>query len=132
MRPKNHLIIIMVVFIAWFAFYLIGIPSDYYLEWPISSRINLLFIGVFGIFPFFCFILCSFFSYNYIKTSLWLAFYASVEVFILDFIMVGIIQGKGIGFIYSHWVQSIGYIIPWISIPLTSLAMNRLKESIEK
>lgn len=123
---KNHLIIITVAFLIWAAFYFIGLPSDYFLSWSVAEQILLTLIGFFSIFPLICLFLIIFLGGDYFKTSLWIAFYASVEVFILDFLVVGIIEGKGISFLISHWYLTIGYIEVWIIMPLVGLTVNIL------
>ncbi len=69
-----------------------------------------------------------FFGDDYFKTSLWVAFYCSVELFILDYLVVGLIEGEGIGFLISHWILTIGYVEVWVIMPLIGLALKKFKE----
>jgi hypothetical protein len=128
MNVKKHLFLIIFFFLGWAAFYLIGLPSNYFLGWSTADKILLTLIGFFSIFPLCCFVLVVFLGGDYLKTSLWVAFYASVELFILDYIVVGMIGGNGIGFLISHWVLTIGYVEAWIVIPLVGLALKKFKE----
>ena len=130
MNLKDHLLVFISVFIAWLIFYLIGIPFNYFLEWTAPDKIIVILIGVFGIFPVFCFVLCALLKGDYFKTSLWVSVYASVEIFLLDYIMIGLIAGQGIGFFQTYWLQSISYLTPWMVMPFIGIAMKRFKEYI--
>ncbi len=46
---------------------------------------------------------------------------------ILDFIVVGLIQGQGLDFLVSHWHLGIAYVYVWAEFPLLGLAMARYK-----
>lgn len=125
---KNHFIMILIAFAGWLIFYLIGLPSNYYLDWSNAEKILLLFIGFFAIFPFITFMVIILLDGDYFLLSIWLAFYASVSAFILDLILVGFIQGKGFGFLLSHWVLTIGYIETIIIVPLIGYTLKKFKK----
>lgn len=128
MNSKKHLILITVTFLAWAAFYLIGLSSDYFLNWSTAEKILITWMGFFAILPLFCFFLVVFLSGDYFKTSLWVAFYASVGLFVLDYLVVGLIEGKGISFLISHWYLTIGYLEALVVMPLVGLALKKFKE----
>jgi hypothetical protein len=128
MNIKKHLILIIGFFLGWAAFYLIGSPSDYFLSWSTAEKILITWMAFFSILPLGCFILVVFLGGDYFKTSLWVAFYASVEVFILDYLVIGLIEGEGISFLISHWVLTIGYLEALVVIPLVGLALKKFKE----
>jgi hypothetical protein len=125
MKVKNHPIMFLIAFIAWGVFYLIGLPSNYYTSWSLTEKILLLILTFFAVLPPFSIMINIFLEGDYMKLNIWLAFYASVELFIFDFIAVGIIEGKGIGFLITHWPGTIGYILPWIVFPLIAYAMKK-------
>ena len=58
--------------------------------------------------------------------SIWFAFYASVLIFVMDFIVVGLIKGHGISFSISHWPQTIAYVYVWIPLPLVGIALKKI------
>jgi hypothetical protein len=126
MNIKKHLILITVVFLGWAAFYLIGLPFDYFLYWSTAEKILITWMGFFAIFPFFCVFLVVFLGGDYFKTSLWVAFYASVGPLILDCLVVGLIEGKGANFLISHWYLTIGYLEALVVMPLTGLALKKI------
>ncbi len=128
MNIKKHLILITVFFLGWAAFYLMGLPSDYFLNWSTAEKILITLMAFFAMFPLICFIMVVFLGGDYFKTSLWVAFYLSVGVFILDYLVVGLIQGNGLSFLISHWVLTIGYLEALVVIPLVGLALKKFKE----
>lgn len=128
MNSKKHLILITVTILGWAVFYLIGLSSDYYLTWSAAEKILILWLGFFSILPLICFLLVVFLGGDYFKTSLWVAFYASAGLCILDYLVVGLIEGKGINFLISHWPQSIGYLEALVVMPLVGFALNKFKE----
>lgn len=88
-------------------------------------------VTFFSVIPVVCGILLLFLGGNYIKTSLWVAFYASVPLFITDYIIIGLIKGEGITFLFSHWYLSIAYLYVWIELPIIGLALKKLKNKFE-
>ena len=64
----------------------------------------------------------------YLRTSLWMAFYASAPLCLYDFIMVGVIGGEGLHFLVSHWYISLAYLYVWVEIPLIALALQKLHD----
>jgi len=125
MNKKRHIVLLLVSFSAWLGFFLLGLPSNYFVDWSVAEKILLSLITAFSIVPYISYFVLSFLGKDYFKTSIWFSFYASVLVFLLDYIVVGLIQGNGIGFLLSHWPSTIGYFYVWISIPLVGFALER-------
>ena len=132
MTRKNHFILIAVVTFAWLGFLLLGLPTQYYQNSLVETKILLSLITFFAIVPFIGFFTLIFLKGDYFHISLWFAFYASILIFILDFIVVGIIQGLGINFLFSHWPQAVAYVYVWINLPLVGIAMNRIQWKSEQ
>ena len=126
MNLQKHLILIFVTLFAWLVYYLLGLPFNYFLDWSVADRILISLVTAFSVLPFITLFTLLFLGEDYFKTSIWFSFYASVLIFILDFIVVGIIERHGIHFVTSHWVQTLGYFYVWISIPLTGFAMKKI------
>lgn len=127
MTRKNHIVLITVVAFTWLGFLLIGIPTEYYLDSLVETKILLSLLTFFAMVPFIGFFTMMFLNGNYFHISLWFAFYASVLIFILDFIYVSLVLSHGIDFLFSHWPQSIAYVYVWINLPLVGIAMNRIQ-----
>ncbi len=126
MNVKKHLIMFLVGFFGWLFFFFLGYPSDYFTEWSLAEKIMLSLITIFAVLPFLGSLVVIFLGGNYIKIALWMAFYASVPLFIYDYITVGIIQGQGLYFLKSHWYITVAYFYVWIELPLIGLALRKL------
>ncbi len=70
MKKRKHLILLALSVILWFTFYLIGIPSEYYINWDSSSKILLTLITIFEIAPVISYITLVILEGDYLKTSL--------------------------------------------------------------
>ncbi len=128
MNLRRHLILLAVSLSGWAAFYLMGLPFNYFLDWSLTEKILLSLVTEFAIVPYIAFFTLLLLGDAYLKTSIWFAFYASVFIFILDFIAIGFVEGVGIHFVISHWVSTLGYFYVWISIPLVGFALEKLSE----
>lgn len=126
MNAKKHLIMFFVGFFGWLFFFLLGYPSNYFTEWNLAEKIMFSVITFFAVVPFLGCLVLIFLESNYLHTAFWMAFYASVPLFIFDFITVGIVQGQGILFLKSHWYITIAYFYVWIELPLIGLALQKL------
>jgi hypothetical protein len=126
MNAKKHLILFLVGFFGWLFFFLLGYPSNYFTEWSLAGKIMLSLITFFAVVPFLGCLVLIFLKGNYLQTAFWMAFYASIPVFIFDFIVVGIVQDHGLSFLKSHWYITIAYFYVWIDLPLIGLALQKL------
>lgn len=126
MNIKRHFILFTVTLSVWAVFFLLGLPFNYFLDWNLAEKTLLSLITAFAIIPYISFFLLIFLGGDYFKTSIWFAFYASVLIAVLDFIVVGMIQGHGIYYLISHWPLTLGYLYVWISIPLVGASIKRI------
>ena len=122
---KNHLALLLMSFITWGLFVLIGLP-EYYQSWSYEAQvIGVILVTVLYI-PLGKFLLKKMFPTNeHFKNSLWLAFYLTVPLFIYDTIFIGVIGGEGLKFIPKYWVLSFFYFSFWIQFPLIGLLMEK-------
>ena len=131
-KIREHLILATVVVIAWVFYYIIGIPSNYFQEWSFSEQILLSLITFFAAAPLFAFVIIIYLNRNYVKTGIWLAFYASFLLAIIDFIVCGIIQGGGLYIYISHWYLTLGYFYVWIIGPLMGIILQKAKKQFRE
>ncbi|MFQ5631280.1 MAG: hypothetical protein ACE5I1_21110 [bacterium] len=122
---KKHVATFAITFAIWLIFLLAGLPSNYYLEWAFLAQVWLCIFAFFLILPLTYLILRKIWAEDCFNSSLWLAFYASFPLMIYDYIFVGLIQGFGHAYIFSHWYLSIFYLIVWFEIPFAGWAMDR-------
>src|SRR3990172_6779676 len=130
MSLHRHLKLLLAVTIAWFLFWVAGLP-DYYRQY--STTYMVVFDMI--VFPPIWFV-----AYSSIKrsrramtSSLWLAFYITVPLFIYDFIYCGYYLGHGMNFIWEYWYLTIYYILPWLIFPLAGwwIEQRRKQETYE-
>ncbi|NOR43566.1 MAG: hypothetical protein GQ572_09535 [Gammaproteobacteria bacterium] len=126
MNLKKHIILFFIAFFAWLFFFILGYPSNYFLDWSVSEQVLITLITLFGAVPWIGFLVIVFFGGDYFKTSLWFSFYASVPLFLLDFIVVGLYQGQGFHYLITHWYITIAYFYVWIELPLIGQALRKL------
>jgi len=112
--------------LGWLFFYLTGLSFGYFVNIPALFKIIILWQVMFSVFPVLTFILLSFLEGDYFHNSVWFSLYASFGVFLLDFIIVGIVQQNGLGFLKTHWLQTLGYLEALIIIPLIGLSIKKI------
>ncbi len=122
---KTHLSLLIMSFLTWAFFVLVGLP-DYYQSWSYGASV-LTVIGVTILYiPLGRLLIKKMFTTNdYFKNSIWLAFYLTVPLFIYDYIFIGIVIGEGIEYIPKYWILSFFYFSFWIQFPLIGLVMER-------
>jgi len=130
MKLKNHLILASVAICAWLTFFLIGLQSNYYQDWSTAEQILLSIVTFFAGVPLISFFSMIIIGDNYVKIGIWLAFYASVLVGLIDFTVYGIIQKGGFHIFVSHWYLTIAYFYVWIICPLVGFLLNKFKKQI--
>ena len=127
MTIKKHLTLLLITFLAWLGFYLLGLPSNYYIDWSLTELILLSLITFFAVVPLIGVVALILMGGDLVRTSVWFAFYASVPLFIYDFVVAGMLGGEGLHFLVSHWYISLGYLYVWIELPLIGLALQKFR-----
>lgn len=130
MTIKKHFILLFIGVSGWLFYYLVGLPSNYFSEWSLANQIIISMITFFSVVPTLSFLILIFMGGDYIKTALWTAFYASIPLMCLDYIVVGIIEGQGINYLISHWYITIAYFYVWIEIPVIGLAVRKMLSDV--
>lgn len=123
---KHHLLLLTMCFFAWLLFLILGIPSNYYLDYSVSMRILISVLTfLFFVPPVTVLILKFTKNANLFIVSIYFSLYATFGIFLFDFIYCGIYQGYGINFVKSHWLQTSGYFFPWFEIPIIGFLMEK-------
>ncbi|MEO0835969.1 MAG: hypothetical protein AAFY16_08280, partial [Cyanobacteria bacterium J06642_3] len=114
---KTHLSLLVMSFVTWGIFVIIGLP-DYYQSWSLVAKliacvaVTLLYI------PLTPFILKLIDNQSYLKNSLWLALYLTLPLFIYDYIYIVLIGGDNLSFVLRYWYLSFFYFSFWVQFPL--------------
>lgn len=127
MTTRQHVAMLLAVSSAWLFFYLIGIPSNYFTEWDLADQILISLITFFAAVPFIGVLILILVGGDLVRTALWTAFYASVPLFVYDFIAVGVFRSEGFHYLISHWYISIAYVYVWVELPLIGVALKRFQ-----
>lgn len=127
MRLRDHGTLLLVGVIAWLMFYVIGLPSNYFMAWSLEGKILLSFVAFFGAVPLVGGLAILFLGGDMVKTGWWTAFYFSAPLFFLDYLVVGWHQGEGLDFLKSHWYLTGAYIYVWVELPVIGLALRKLR-----
>jgi hypothetical protein len=111
---KQHTVLLVLSFLAWLLYLILGIPSNYYLNY--SPTIKTLIAAstlLFFIPPFTFWGLRVIRPKDYFVASIIFCAYGTLGPFLLDLLYCGFYQGYGLSFLRSHWLQSLGYIVLW-------------------
>lgn len=126
MKIRHHLLLASISILFWFLYYFAGIPYNYYQNLTGLSMFLLLLITFLSVIPFVAVVVLTFIKVPYLKGSVWLAFYGSLPLLILDYVVLGIIGGHGTSFLISHWHLTVGYVAVWIELPLIGKTLEQL------
>ena len=124
MKLHNHLKLQIIVTIAWFLFWIAGLP-DYYQQYSVKTMI----LFDLAILPPLWIII--YFSVRKtrpgkaLESSLWWSFYISIPLFIYDTLYVGIYLGNGINFLWDYWYLTVYYLLPWVLFPPTGWLIEK-------
>ena len=114
---KTHFSLLIMSFVTWGFFVLVGLP-DYYQSWSFAAKIITCIAVTLLYIPLTPFILKLIDNKNYLTNSLWLAFYFTVPLFTYDYIFIVLIGGDNLSFVFRYWYLSFFYFSFWIQIPL--------------
>ncbi len=129
-KVRQHILLATISIMIWAGFYILGLKYNYFQNFSPESMLVLLLSTFLGIIPIMAIVVLAFLKVPFLKASVWFAFYASVPLFILDYIFVGIMGGEGLHFLVSHWYLTLGYFAVWIELPLIGKSLERLSLKI--
>ena len=124
MKLRNHVRLFIYVTIAWFLFWVAGLP-DYYQQY---STITMIIFDV-AVLPPIWFVI-----YKSVRkarpgraffASLWWAFYITIPLFIYDLVYAGIYLGHGLNFLWKFWYLTVYYMLPWLLFPSTGWVIDK-------
>ena len=123
MSSRGHLQIFAAATAAWAIFWLIGWPS-YYQQYSTKAMIWVCIVLLPPIVAI-CYVLLKRVRRDRrLARAAWLAFYFTVPLAIYDWLYCGVHLGYGLRFLTVFWYLTVFYIVPWIVLPATALALN--------
>jgi hypothetical protein len=130
MKAHKHIRLLTLVTIAWFLFWIAGLPY-YYQQY--STTVMVIFDLV--ILPPIWFLIYR--SANRsrpgrgVKVCLWWSFYISVPLFIYDLIYCGLYLDHGMRFLSTYWYLTVYYILPWFIFPPTGWLIENRRATVQ-
>jgi hypothetical protein len=124
MKLQEHAHMLGIVTVAWFIFWLAGVP-DYYQQYSTTAMVMFDLL----ILPPILFLIFRRVSKarpgQGLGVSLWWAFYTSVPLFIYDLIYCGYYLGHNVTFLTKYWYITVYYVLPWILFPPMGLLIDK-------
>jgi hypothetical protein len=111
--------------VVYLFFVIRGLPNHHYLDWSREFQIgDCIAIIIFTI-PL-VYLLLKWLSrkQDYLKDSIWFAFFTSVPFLIYDSFYLGVIKGFGFSYLHEFWFLTIFYFIVWIEMPVIGYLMQ--------
>ena len=129
MRLRKHIRLLIIVTIAWFLFWIVGLP-DYYQQY---SKTFMVIFDLAILPPIWLIIYRSAKQSRPgrgLKVCLWWSFYISVPLFIYDLIYCGFYLGHSIDFLSKYWYITGYYFLPWVIFPPTGWLVDKRRSLI--
>lgn len=124
MRPRAHLKLLVQSVLAWFGFWLLGLP-DYYQQYSaaavgmgcviLSVATSLLCLWVLLRTP----------PSRRSAVAFWLSVYFTVPFAVLDTWYCGVYLGHGSAYLWEYWYLTVFYVSPWLTLLPTAALLQR-------
>lgn len=127
--PKTHLVLLVMSFVTWFGFVLVGWP-DYYQQYSFNVQVGvvvavtLLYVWLAPV------ILRCMDTKDFVSNSWWLALYLTVPLATYDYIYLAIMQGDDFTYLYRYWYLTFFYFSFWIQFPISASFMTPTHERL--
>lgn len=122
LSASRHLSLFTMATTMWTAYFLAGLPSNYFLTWSVTAQLVLLVI-----LPTIVLVLImrarvhGMSSMQAFRVACATAFYFTGPFFAYDWACLGVRAGLGWSFVESHWYLTAFYFTPWLKLPLLAV-----------
>jgi hypothetical protein len=123
MSARGHVRILGFATAAWFAFWLLGLPS-YYLQYSRTAMIAFSVALLPPIIALSYVLLRRVSRARRLSRAGWLAFYFSVPLALYDWVYCGVYLGYGPRFFSVFWYLTVFYVVPWLVLPAAAAHLN--------
>jgi hypothetical protein len=124
MRPRTHLKTLAQAVLAWFGFWLLGLP-DYYQQYSAAAvGIGSVLLSV-AISLLFLFVLLRVAPERRRAVAFWLSLYYTLPFAVLDTWYCGIYLNHGASYLLTYWYLTVFYISPWLTLLPTAVLLQR-------
>ncbi len=124
MKRGTHVRLFLAGTLAWFVFWLAGLPS-YFQQYSQTFMIGFTALVFIPLSAAFLWVLSRAPRKRRMALSLWMAFYFTVPLAVYDWLYCGVFLGYGLGFVWRYWYLSVYYVIPWPVLPGLAAVLNR-------
>ncbi|MDZ4169572.1 MAG: hypothetical protein U1E26_07940 [Coriobacteriia bacterium] len=112
MNRAFHIRTFLIALVVWLAFLIAGLPA-YYQQYPAAGMVVFSAMLLPLIWLAAVRVLSAFEPSRRMTAALWLAFYFTGPLAVLDYLYCGVFLGEGIGFLTRYWYLTAFYILPW-------------------
>lgn len=124
MCAQSHLRLLVLATLVWLGFWLAGLPH-YYQQYPKAVMIAFCVALV----PVVVWLGAKVIGRRPAETrrafAVWLAFYFTVPLAILDYLYCGWYLGQGWRFLVSCWYLTVYYVVPWLVFVSIGMRLDR-------
>jgi hypothetical protein len=127
MRLRTHFNIFAQAVLAWFGFWLLGLPDYYQQYYAAAVGIGSVILSA-AISVLFLFILLRIAPERRLTVAFWLSFYYTLPFALLDTWYCGVYLGHGSSYLLTYWYLTVFYFWPWLTlIPMAVLLQRQSK-----
>jgi uncharacterized membrane protein len=102
MTPRKHFKLLVQALVAWFVFWVVGLPSYYQQYSTVTMAVAMILLSV-AISLMAVFVLRRGRPETRMSRAFWLSLYFTVPFVVLDALYCGLYLGHGTGFVAQYW-----------------------------
>jgi hypothetical protein len=121
-KSSFHVRTLALALLVWAVFFLIGLPA-YYQQYSVTAMAVFCAVLVPGIWIAARRVLSRVSAHERLSRAMWLAFYFTAPLALLDFAYCGVYLGYGVAFAARYWYLTLYYFLPW---PLLAAVARQL------
>jgi hypothetical protein len=125
-RGRKHLTLLTLGLSAWVLFWLAGLPAYYQQYAATSTAIGCVLLSV-AISLGALAVLSRGRPETRLPRAIWISFYFTVPLAILDWLYCGVHLGHGLAYLGRYWYVTVFYLTPWLTFVPTALLLNRVE-----
>lgn len=127
MKRKSHIYFFCLATTLWTIFFLEGLWSNYYLEWPWYWQLIFVDLTPIAILIYRVpYLISEVSEAKALNAALWLAFYFSIPLLIYEFIYFHLFKDLPLSYLVDYWYLTAFSVAPWIIFPLISTGLPKI------
>ena len=126
MTGTSHLVLFVQGVLLWALFWVAGLPGYYQQYTQATMAVVCVFFSV-AISLGALFILLRGRAETRMSRAIWISFYFTVPLAVLDWLYCGVYLGHGMAFLARYWYLTVFYFTPWLTFVPTALLLRRVR-----